>query len=166
MTDRKPDIKVDVPGLVHMLYNQLTILSVVIILAILGYTVYITYLDAYYQPEPDQPIAAAAPAVPVSGIVNGVDTETGLIAKGNWEIVRANCTSCHSAKLITQNRQDREGWKGLIVWMQETQGLWDLGDNETLVLDYLATHYAPEDKGRRAPLKDVEWYVLDLTAAL
>jgi len=166
MADKRPDIKLDVAGLVHMLYNQLVILSVVVILAIIGYTVYITYLESYYLPEPDQPIVAVAPVAPASGIVNGVDVETGLIAEGEWEIVRANCTSCHSAKLITQNRQTKEGWHGLIVWMQETQGLWDLGENEDLILNYLSTHYAPEDKGRRAPLKDIEWYVLDLTASL
>lgn len=166
MADKRPDIKLDVAGLVHLLYNQLVILSIVLILALIGYTVYVTYLAAYYLPEADQPIVAAAAPAPATGVINGTDIETGFLAKGAWEIVRANCTSCHSAKLITQNRQTREGWKGLIVWMQETQGLWDLGENEGLILDYLATYYAPEDQGRRAPLKDIEWYMLDLTASL
>jgi hypothetical protein len=33
--------------------------------------------------------------------------------------------------------------------MQRTQGLWDLGEDEGIVLDYLATHYAPDERGRR-----------------
>jgi hypothetical protein len=47
--------------------------------------------------------------------------------------------------------------------MQRTQGLWDLGDDESIVLDYLATHYAPEERGRRANLEisAIEWYELE-----
>jgi hypothetical protein len=44
--------------------------------------------------------------------------------------------------------------------MQQTQGLWDLGDNEKPILDYLAKNYAPEDAGRRKQLTNVEWYIL------
>jgi hypothetical protein len=40
----------------------------------------------------------------------------------------------------------------MIRWMQDTQGLWSLGDNEPLVLDYLAQHYGPFAVGRRPPL--------------
>ena len=82
----------------------------------------------------------------------------------NFAIVKAACTSCHSSKLITQNRATREGWKQMITWMQATQGLQDLGKNEPIILDYLAKYYAPEDVGRRKNLKveEVEWYVLTL----
>lgn len=45
--------------------------------------------------------------------------------------------------------------------MQETQNLWDLGDNEKVIIDYLVKNYPVESKGRRAPLKDVEWYPLN-----
>ena len=45
--------------------------------------------------------------------------------------------------------------------MQETQKLWDLGENEDIILDYLAEHYAPEDIGRRKNLENIEWYELD-----
>ena len=61
---------------------------------------------------------------------------------------------------MTQNRATRDGWKDIIVWMQETQKLWDLGDNEPLILDYLGKNYAPNKKGRRQNLKNIEWYEL------
>ena len=75
-------------------------------------------------------------------------------------MVKGTCSACHSIDLVTQNSATREGWKDLIVWMQKTQKLWDLGDNEALILDYLEKNYAPKEQGRRAPLKDIEWYEL------
>lgn len=92
---------------------------------------------------------------------NGIHLATGLIQDENVQLIIGNCTSCHSAKMVTQNRATREGWNSMIVWMQETQGLWDLGDNEPLILDYLAKHYAPKKQGRRAPLTDIAWYDLE-----
>ncbi len=65
---------------------------------------------------------------------------TGLAIGHNLNIVIANCTACHSAKLITQNRATKEGWKSIIVWMQKTQKLWDLGENEEKIIDYLSTY--------------------------
>lgn len=77
------------------------------------------------------------------------------------ELVVTNCTNCHSARLIVQNRATRDGWIAMIRWMQETQNLWDLGDNEAAIIDYLARNYAPHKKGRRANLEGVEWYELE-----
>lgn len=84
-----------------------------------------------------------------------------LVPGDGLEIVKANCTSCHSAKLIVQNRASREGWISIIRWMQKSQGLWELGENEEIILDYLAKHYPPEEKGRRANLEPIEWYELE-----
>lgn len=95
------------------------------------------------------------------GVVNGIDTLTGMAYDENFAMVRANCITCHSSKLITQNRATREGWKAMLDWMYETQNLKDLGENEGPILDYLAKHYAPENKGRRANLEDIEWYELE-----
>lgn len=86
--------------------------------------------------------------------------EVGLVQGEGLQLVLANCTNCHSAKLVTQNRFTREGWIQVIRWMQETQGFWDLGPNEDPIVDYLSTHFAPEAKGRRKPL-EVEWYSLE-----
>ena len=85
---------------------------------------------------------------------------SALIDSEGIMTVRAYCTGCHSEKLITQNRATREGWEAMIRWMQQTQNLGDLGENEMEILDYLATNYAPDRKGRRASLK-VEWYSLE-----
>lgn len=94
-------------------------------------------------------------------LVDGKDVETGLLAGEGLELVKANCTACHSSALILQNRFTREGWHSKIVWMQETQGLWDLGGNEAIILDYLTANYAPEaPQGRRVPLSGIEWYEL------
>jgi len=93
-------------------------------------------------------------------IENGIDVERGLIVDDGYEIVYGTCSACHSIDLVTQNSATREGWKELIVWMQQTQKLWDLGDSEAVILDYLEKNYAPKEQGRRAPLKDIEWYEL------
>ena len=94
-------------------------------------------------------------------LVDGKDVETGLLAGDGLELVKANCTACHSSALILQNRFTREGWHSKIEWMQETQGLWDLGGYEAIILDYLAANYAPEaPQGRRVPLSGIEWYEL------
>lgn len=94
-------------------------------------------------------------------LVDGKDVETGLLAGAGFEIVKGNCTACHSSSLILQSGFSREVWHEKIVWMQETQGLWDLGENESLILDYLAENYGPKEAhGRRAPLTGIEWYEL------
>ncbi|MBO0320684.1 monoheme cytochrome C [Muricauda sp. CAU 1633] len=93
-------------------------------------------------------------------VENGIHVATGFIDDEGMEATIQNCTSCHSAKLVTQNRMSREGWKATITWMQETQNLWDLGTNEELILTYLAKNYAPTTKGRRQNLENIEWYEL------
>ena len=81
-----------------------------------------------------------------------IDGKTGLVIAPGFEVVSVQCTVCHSARLIVQNRSDREGWLAMIRWMQATQGLWPLGDQEDSVLDYLASNYGPLSVGRRRPL--------------
>jgi hypothetical protein len=101
---------------------------------------------------------------PVPGfdqIEDGIHLRTGFRDGEGLMAVVTNCTPCHSARLVTQNRMTREGWEQTIRWMQKTQNLWDLGANEAIILDYLAAHYAPEKKGRRQNLENIEWYELD-----
>lgn len=97
-------------------------------------------------------------------VENGVHVKTGLKDDEHLQLIIRSCTSCHSAKLITQNRASRQAWKNMIDWMQETQGLVDLGSSEPLILDYLAKHYAPQEVGRRQNLdmELIKWYVLEL----
>ncbi|WP_229214334.1 hypothetical protein [Dyadobacter flavalbus] len=90
------------------------------------------------------------------------DSETGLVTDKNLYMVKAQCTSCHSSKLILQNRFTRDGWKQKIRWMQANHNLWDLGETEKQVLDYLEKYYAPEATvARREPLKNIKWYKLE-----
>ena len=95
-----------------------------------------------------------------TAVANGIHVPTGLIADTDVDLVIAHCTACHSAKLITQNRATKSGWKNTIVWMQQTQKLWDLGDHEERILNYLAKNYAPQEQGRRKPLTVEMWYEL------
>ena len=90
-----------------------------------------------------------------------IHPDTGFINAPGMQETIIHCTGCHSAQLVTQSHMTREGWLATIRWMQETQNLWDLGENETIILDYLATHYAPKEKGRRENIRITEWYVLE-----
>lgn len=94
------------------------------------------------------------------GIENGIHVLSGLKASANYELVVSNCTSCHSAKLITQNRMSKNQWNRTIKWMQETQNLWDLGDNQEKIVNYLVENYPIVNSGRRANLTIIEWYNL------
>jgi len=93
-------------------------------------------------------------------IEDGVHLRTGFVEGDGLMLVVSNCTNCHSAKLVTQNRMSKERWLATIRWMQETQNLWELGENEEAILNYLATNYAPTGKGRRQNLTAIEWYEL------
>ena len=84
-----------------------------------------------------------------------IDADTGLVIAPGWEIVKGQCNICHSTQTILANRATRKGWLDVIRWMQATQGLWNLGTSEAMVLDYLASNYGvPENyrSMRRAPL--------------
>ena len=94
-------------------------------------------------------------------IEQGIHVASGLIAAEGYELVNQNCGNCHSYKLVTQNRNTKEGWLETIRWMQETQKLWDLGENEDPLLNYLSTNYGPEETGRRKQLVVTEWYQLN-----
>lgn len=81
-----------------------------------------------------------------------IDPMSGLVVAEGMETVRAHCMACHSAKLVSQNRMSRDSWLQTIRWMQKSQGLWPLGPHEKIILDYLETHYSPNEAGRRANL--------------
>lgn len=93
-------------------------------------------------------------------IENGIHLRTGFIEAPGMQETINNCTNCHSAQLVIQNRMSKERWMATIDWMQQTQNLWELGENEEVIINYLVENYPVIDKGRRAILKDVEWYKL------
>ena len=82
-----------------------------------------------------------------------LDPFTGLKKTGDWELVRNNCVSCHSARLITQQSGTESHWLGLIRWMQAKQNLWQFEpDTEQRIIAYLAENYPPREQSRRAAL--------------
>lgn len=89
------------------------------------------------------------------------DNHFGLPKTEGFELIKGQCSGCHSLKLVAQNKLTRQGWKDLIVWMQREQNLWDLGELEKPILDYLEAHCSPTQRGRRKPLSKIDWYVLD-----
>ena len=109
------------------------------------------------EPVPDKFVEVSGP----QEIADGKHVATGLVADEGLNLVIGHCTGCHSAKLVTQNRFNKEGWVRVIRWMQETQNLWDLGESEEAIVNYLSKHYAPEFAGRRRPLNAIEWYELE-----
>ena len=102
------------------------------------------------QPEAEQVAAETVPPaeVPAAALSNG------LIEDAGWELVQANCSGCHSLSLVTQNHMTRSNWIHTIRWMQKKQGLWELGDSEAVIVDYLEKNYGVSDvPWRRKPLE-------------
>lgn len=152
---------------VKLFWNGLCLFSIALIIIGGVLTTYVLYPDSYFfhKNEPlEQHIEKSVPDSLVSDVkaevVDGIHLETGFVQDVGMVEVINNCTNCHSAKLVTQNRMSREAWLASIRWMQETQNLWDLGENESVILDYLAENYAPKSKGRRQNLEIEKWYVL------
>lgn len=163
MEGKKPLSEEDasrVGELVRRLNTLTYIATFFIVLSLLMLTMPET-MEEFFAVE--TPVVDTIPSDVVSDtlVIDGIHVATGLIAADGYEIVSARCIRCHKAATITQNRMDRDGWEEAIRWMQDTQGLEDLGDHEVIILDYLAKHYAPEKKGRRPNLENIEWYDLE-----
>ena len=144
--------------LIHR-YLVLTITMIALVIVIAAYFALTPNASLFDNGQPEESIVENIQIDP-SEIDNGVHTPTGFKDGKGLTLVIENCTACHSAKLVTQNRASREGWIGMIRWMQETQNLWDLGEDENEIVEYLATYYAPEQKGRRQNIEITEWYEL------
>lgn len=154
--DKKQFIKT-IRGALHVL--QAIIVLILLLFALVIYTI-TTERPFWQKVQVTEPVVAQEVVDP-NKIEDGIHVATGLKEGEGLQLVIQNCTSCHSPKLISQNRMDIAGWKSTIRWMQETQNLWDLGENEEKILNYLAAQYPPQKKGRRAPLTNIEWYELD-----
>lgn len=138
-------------------YSVWAILGVILIGGILIWS-----LPSLLNERGDEAEVVAALETSDEEIVDGIDMMSGLIADDGYQIVRQRCTYCHASDLITQNKADYEGWEATIRWMQATQGLPQLGEDEPIILTYLAKNYGPGlNAGRRPLLTDIEWYELD-----
>jgi hypothetical protein len=83
----------------------------------------------------------------------GIDPTTGLVVTAGWELASAHCGACHSHRLVTAQRGDAEFWLRTIRWMQKTQNLWQIPDDqEQVLISYLAENYNETDWGRRPAL--------------
>lgn len=117
--------------------------------------------------KPSEPVGAAESDGYEQGvddpekIENGIHLRTGLVVSEGYREVIENCTSCHSASLVIQNRMDAKGWEATIKWMQETQNLWPLGDKQEVIISYLVQNYPIEKQGRRQPLGKIDWHPLE-----
>lgn len=94
--------------------------------------------------------------------VQNIDSESGLIIDSGFAVVKKQCSVCHSPQLIIQNKASYQGWLDTLRWMQKKQGMQSLSQQtETLILNYLAKNYAPEQAGRRRPLVIEQWKKLN-----
>ena len=125
-----------------------------------GILVFYMYNPNYFIPKTEMLVAKPV-ELDEDRIENGIHVSTGLVDADGLMLVVRNCTNCHSAKLVTQNRMSTERWNATIAWMQETQNLWDLGKNQEIIVNYLVTNYPPVSKGRRMVLKNIDWYTLE-----
>ena len=98
-------------------------------------------------------VAVSLIALVAHGDEAPLDPVTGFVMTGDWELVRANCIPCHSAKLVTQQRGTAAQWLAMIRWMQAKQNLWPFeADVEERIVAYLAENYPPESGRRRAAI--------------
>lgn len=146
---------------VEKLYRLLMLFFVLFVMVSGGLMYYMYNPDMLDFNSNEDTIAVAPVEVDEDLIENGIHVRTGLIDADGLMTVVNNCTNCHSAKLVTQNRMTAERWDATIKWMQETQNLWDLGGNQEIIVNYLVTNYPPIAKGRRMILTDINWYELE-----
>ncbi len=91
--------------------------------------------------------AAPGPAAPDDGGFGD------LVAAPGSALVVQHCVRCHGPRQFLQQRGSRDTWRGLIRWMQRDHGMPQLEEStEDRIVDYLATHYAPTESGRRRAL--------------
>lgn len=130
------------------------------ILVLIAVLLFVVLAVVKLMDEPLKPSAQSG--IQNTDIVDGIHQPTGLKDDEGLMTVVAHCTACHSAQLVIQNRMNRERWNATIRWMQETQNLWDLGDNQEVIVDYLVKNYPVSVKGRREKLDTIEWYKLTI----
>ena len=145
---------------VRKLYRSLTLFFALFVIAGGGIVYYMYNPDGLDFNSKSDTIVAVPIDEDEDRIEKGIHVRTGLVEAEGLMTVVNNCTNCHSAKLVTQNRMTAEGWNTTIKWMQETQNLWNLGGNQEIIVNYLVANYPPIAKGRRMILTDIEWYEL------
>ena len=152
---REQEFRTGVKKLFHIFMALFSLLGIVVLLGIFW------IMDPHIFSSNKSKAYSEIEIIDDDRIENGIHLRTGLVDGDGLMTVVNNCTNCHSAKLVTQNRMSAERWNATIRWMQETQNLWDLGPNQDIIVNYLVTNYPVQDVGRRAVLSNIEWYELD-----
>jgi hypothetical protein len=142
-------------------FNRLLLFLGAIVLVVLIYTInpdFFKFLDSEDKGE----ITELKEVIDADDLIeNGIHISSGLIVDEGYELVVNTCGSCHSFKLVTQNKGNKEDWRDIIHWMQKTQKLWDLGPTEDPIVIYLAKNYGPTQESRRSNLTNIQWYELE-----
>jgi cytochrome c553 len=86
-----------------------------------------------------------APAVHIEGFQRGrarpeVDRPDGPV----WEVIRANCISCHGIDDYAFYALDRSEWDATIETWHDELGVTLTEEQRTLLLDYLAAEFGPD----------------------
>lgn len=83
----------------------------------------------------------------MAGGASGQTSDFGGLPPGPGQLETfGNCTPCHSTMIITQQNFSRRTWDEVLTWMVEDQGMWEMpAETRQLVLDYLVTHFGPEE---------------------
>lgn len=146
-----------------LVFRWLVGLSTLVILLIIAWAWFNTHQNGNSKLEATEVDVIDTTAV-TNITIEGKDAESGLVAKGDFLLVKNTCTACHSSSLILQAKFSRQTWIEKIRWMQAKQKLWDLGSSEQPILDYLETFYGPDSVSmyfRKPPLKNIQWYKLE-----
>ncbi|MFY0690177.1 MAG: cytochrome C [Cyclobacteriaceae bacterium] len=138
---------------------RITSVAFALIIVALIATLMMAFDPGFFENKEETAIAQVKNEDP-NQIENGIHVRTGLVEGEGLMTVVNNCTHCHSSKLIIQNRMSAERWNATIRWMQETQNLGDLGENQATIVKYLTTYYPVKRKGRREKLTNIDWYEL------
>lgn len=71
------------------------------------------------------------------------------------EAVYFSCTACHAIQQVTQQKMTRAEWDKQLDWMVKNNGMHPLNDwARGIVLNYLATHFAPSEDWDGLPAGD------------
>ena len=87
-------------------------------------------------------------ALPLAAQVGGRAARPKVVRPDGpvWNVIRANCTSCHGIDDYAFFALDKAGWRGLIE-QKHKPGETDLKDaDRELLLEYLVTTFGPESK--------------------
>ena len=96
------------------------------------------------------PDLARRQAAAAAALAERTEEETVLAEGEGRSETLAYCTVCHNTALIRRSAFDRDRWDELMDWMAEKHGMNPIeGEFRQTIVDYLATHYGPRQRGPR-----------------